>query len=106
MMFDFPLSQGGALPAAVTAAEIYAEYPRKQGKIAAMKAIGKAMLRENPAHLLERTKAFAAVVARWPAEAKPHFIPHPATFFNEGRYDDDPATWERKGSSKGRASFA
>lgn len=89
-----------------TAEEIYQAFPRKQGKIDAIAAIKKAMKREDPAHLLERTKAFAIAVDRWPADEKPRFIPHPATWFNRGSYDDDPQTWQRKNTGKGRASFA
>lgn len=88
-----------------TSEEIYQAYPRKQGKIDALKAITKAMRRENSAHLLERTKAFAEAVSLWTEDDRKRFTPHPATFFNRGSYDDDPATWVRK-SHKGRASFA
>jgi hypothetical protein len=88
-----------------TAEDIYAAYPRKVGRGAAIKAIQKAakliapkpssMTRFSPYEvLLERTQAFAKATASWP-EADRHFICHPATWFNRGSYDDDPKEWER-----------
>ena len=54
--------------------------------------------RRGAAHLLDRVTAYAAAVATWP-EADRQFIPHPATWFNRGSYDDDPATWQRRGAT-------
>lgn len=76
---------------------IYAAYPRKQAKLAAIAAIQRALKRKDavtpgPAYLLERTQAYAAAVATWPAEER-QYIPLAATFFNQGRYDDNPALW-------------
>lgn len=85
---------------------IYAAYPRKVGKMAALKAIttaissratdGMEKLSKSEAALilLEKTRAFAAAVATWPARDRP-FIPHPATWFNRGSYLDDPKEWQR-----------
>lgn len=97
----------GSTPAGstITADAIYAAYPRKVGRGAAIKAIQKAakligpkatsMTRFCPyAVLLERTQAFAKATASWP-EADRHFICHPATWFNQERYNDDPKEWER-----------
>jgi len=104
----------------VTAESIYAAYPRKVGKQAAIKAIKKVIRagkknedwmceqmgaidtdNDRPMAgptvetvLLERTKAYAAATASWPAADK-QFIPHPATWFNRGSYDDDPKEWVR-----------
>lgn len=75
-------------------AEIYAAYPRKVGKMAAKKAIEKALKHKTRAELLEATKAFAAAVAQWPDECR-KFVAHPATWFNRGSYDDDRAEWQR-----------
>jgi hypothetical protein len=74
---------------------IYAAYPRKVGKDAALKAIT-TRIKEGVAteHLLERVNAFSDAVSRWPKHAR-RFIPHPSTWFNEGRFEDDPAEWER-----------
>lgn len=79
---------------------IYALYPRKVGRLAAVKAIGKAamLLREREpdalAYLLERVRLYATAVAMWP-ESERHYCPHAATWFNQGRYDDNPKEWER-----------
>jgi hypothetical protein len=74
---------------------IYAAYPKKVGRAAAIKAI-KAAIKAgvDPARLHERTKAYAAAVAKWPAEDRA-YIPNPATWYNQGRWDDDPAAWVR-----------
>lgn len=86
---------------------IYDAYPRKQGKQDALKAIAKAVKIAGAVRLLERTQAYASATALWSDDDR-QFIPHPATWFNRGSYDDDPATWERKtsGDDKGRALFA
>lgn len=97
----------GSTPAGstTTAEDIYAAYPRKIGRGAAIKAIQKAAKLIGPdprsttrfcpyAVLLERTQAFAKATASWP-EADRHFICHPATWFNQERYNDDPNEWER-----------
>lgn len=84
--------------------EIYSVYPRKQGKKDALKAINAALKACPKQHLLDRTKAFALAVQAW-SPADRQFIPHPATWFNRGSYDDDPAQWVRKASTL-RASFA
>lgn len=79
----------------ITAEMIYAAYPRKVGKQAAVKAINKAAKRVGSlSELLFCTKAYAAATATWPAADK-QFIPHPATWFNRGSYDDDPKEWVR-----------
>lgn len=75
--------------------ELYQSYPRKVGKEAALKAIAKAIKKVPSDQLLKATRDYAAATARWPEDAK-QFIPHPATWFNQGRYEDDPKEWERK----------
>lgn len=89
---------------AISAETIYDAYPRKEGRQDALKAIAKAIKHHPPAKLLERTRAYAAAVAEWPPEDNPRFIPHPATWFNGGRYDDDPSTWERRASPHAKAT--
>ena len=72
------------------AEEIYQSYPRKIAKANALKAIAKVLASGREADwLLERVEAYAAAVAA----QDPKFIPHPATWFNGGRFDDDPAEW-------------
>lgn len=93
-------ASGGACEA------IYDRYPRKEGRRAALTAIDKAIVRlrkgeagqnmaaeEAAAFLLERTSAYAeSPVGRQPDRTK---IPHPTTWFNQGRYGDDPANWRQ-----------
>ena len=82
---------------------IYAAYPRKVGKPAALKAIA-AALRTAPTDadgLLKLTKMYAAAVATWQEHDK-QFVPHPSTWFRQERFKDDPATWERKDTRNGR----
>ncbi len=80
---------------------IYAVYPKKVGRIAALLAIKKALecIGKEPnrpadaaAWLLERVQAFAAS----PAGQAGRFTPSPKTFFNDGRYDDDPTAWQQR----------
>lgn len=71
---------------------IYSAYPRKVAKLEALTAITKALQNTDAETLLKATKAYAAAVSRWPKD-RHQFIPMPATWFNGGRYMDDPATW-------------
>lgn len=71
------------------AERIYGVYPRKVGRPVALRAIARAIAKVGFAELLNRTAAFAAAVAG----KDPQFIPHPATWFNQERFADDPATW-------------
>ncbi len=81
------------------AENIYSHYPRKEARQVAIKAILSAQKKCGSVFLLDRVKAYSAAVALWPDGDK-KFVPHPATWFNQGRYDDDPATWVREGSAK------
>jgi hypothetical protein len=75
--------------------EIYYAYPRRVGKQKAFIAIRKALTvidvehNESAAWLLERVQMYA----RSSAGQAGKFTPYPATWFNQGRYDDDPAEW-------------
>ncbi len=73
---------------------LYALYPRHIGKEAALKAIGKALEKEPEEKLVAAVNRFKFATDRWPKDER-QFIPHPATWFNEGRYEDDPAEWDR-----------
>lgn len=81
-----------------SSSDIYCAYPRKVGRKKA-EAIIQSLLAKNPesfaADLLAKTKAYADATARWPAGSE-QYIPHPATWFGQERFNDDPATWERK----------
>lgn len=82
-------------------------YPRKVGKIAALKAWYKALrtiaARGSPpmgseaaaAWLAERASAFA----RSDAGQRGEFTPHPSTWLNQARYDDDDGEWRRTDGS-------
>jgi len=70
------------------ALEIYEAFPLKVGKPKALVAIRKAMEEVPASRLLELTKTFAA--SRPPGTP---FTPHPTTWYNQKRYEDDPATW-------------
>ncbi len=77
---------------AKTVNAIYQEYPKKAGKGAALKSIEKALGKVDFDLLLSKTKEFAAAVGKWPVDRK-SFIPNPATWYNQERWDDDPSTW-------------
>ena len=84
------------------AADIYAAYPRKVGKPAAVRAIQRA-LRTYPVELLlERTTIYATICGSVPM-AQRRFIPHPATWFNRERFNDDQETWLISASTNGKA---
>jgi len=68
---------------------IWAEYPRRVGKPDAIKKIVSALKKENFEKLLSRTKLYADMTSN----KERHFIPHPATWFNQERYNDDPDEW-------------
>ena len=71
-------------------------YPRKVGKQAAAKAfqaVSKVSTRQAAA-IVTAAQAYGASVAKWPKDRQ-EYVPHPATWLNQGRYDDDPAEWAR-----------
>lgn len=84
--------------------QVYAAYPKKVGRKEALRAIAKALKANTADKLLERTKAYAEAVANWPTDDM-RFVPHPATWFNQGRYDDDPEQWNRVETNGKRAGW-
>ena len=62
--------------------EFWQEYPRKTGKEAARRAWEKASARVGADAILAGLRA-----ALWPSDSQ--FIPHPATWLNQGRWDDE-----------------
>jgi hypothetical protein len=72
---------------------IYQAYPRHVGKLAALKAIRKALERPGVAYdwLLERTQAYvaSAYVQDALGTDDEKFVPHPATWFNRGHFYDE-----------------
>lgn len=85
------------------AERVYELYPKKVGRDAALVAITKALQKNTVEYLLDKTSQFARCVADWPSSYR-YFqdgadrCPHPSTWFNEGRYADDPSTWKRAGA--------
>jgi hypothetical protein len=61
-------------------------YPRKVGKEAARRKFARAV--EQGVTL----DAMLATIEQWRGEwaSRPQFTPHPATWLNQGRWDDDP----------------
>lgn len=85
------------------AEEVYALYPKKVGRDDALKAITKALKHHPKEYLLDKVSQFAAAVQAWPTSYR-YFqdggdrCPHCATFFNQGRYADEPREWRRAGA--------
>lgn len=69
---------------------IYTTYPKKVGRPAAIRAIRRALAKHGFDFLLERTRLYAQT-----CNTPVQFIPYPSTWFNEERFNDDPATWRR-----------
>jgi hypothetical protein len=84
---------------------IYQAYPRHEGKKAALKAISVAMRATPASDLLKKVMEYAAAVKKWPDSFRytkegRDLVPHPATWFNEGRFMDDPKAWEQRSKPK------
>lgn len=69
--------------------EIYEAYPLKRAKPDALRAIGKAATKHPHAFLLSQTQAYAAA-----RNGDMSYVPNPATWFNQERFNDDPSTWK------------
>lgn len=69
-------------------------YPRRVGKKQAHKAFAAALREVDFETLMAATHAFAAS-----DKARGDFCPHPTTWLNQGRWDDDPATWQDHGGN-------
>lgn len=77
------------------AENMYEEYPRKVAKRYAISKIMAAIHNGNdPVKMLEATKKFAASWRGCTSDDL-RFCPHPATWFNQERFNDDPSTWVR-----------
>jgi len=72
-----------------TAIEIYNLYPKKVGKEAALKAIVKALSKVDSSELIGAVAEFANAKRG----SDPQYIPNPATWFNQSRWEDDRSTW-------------
>jgi hypothetical protein len=70
---------------------VYDAYPKKVGKPVALRSIAKAVKKFGFEELLAKTQKYAEAVKG----TDPQFIPNPATWFNQERFNDDPTTWKR-----------
>jgi hypothetical protein len=75
--------------------EFWRTYPRRVGKDAAKKAWGQAAKRADVACILAGARRFAEDPNR-----EPQFTAHPATWLNQGRWDDDPLPPRVNGHAK------
>lgn len=75
-----PIRQG------VGFAEFYMAYPRKVGKEAARRAFEKAARSTDPQLIVDGARRYASD----PNLPEKRFIPHPASWLNAGRWDDEP----------------
>jgi hypothetical protein len=76
------------------AERIYEAYPKKVAKPAALRAIKRALKDNTTEFLLERTRLFTTTY-----NGDPKYIPYPASWFNNHRFNDDPTTWRKTASS-------
>jgi len=91
------------------AESIYLSYPRKIGKntaIPATKRAAKRLAKEGNKDpitwLQERVVAYAASPAgQSPPDGSADYRPYPATWMNQGRYDDDESTWTQPNGDNG-----
>ena len=79
------------------AEKVYQAYPRKVAKPTALKAIQKQITKYGFDDVISKTELFAKSVQGEDLK----FIPHPATFFNQERFNDDPDTWSNCNSNSG-----
>lgn len=68
---------------AVPFEQFWQAYPRKVGKRAAELAFARALRRTTFEHIMDALRH-----AQWSSD--PQYIPHPTTWLNQGRYDDEP----------------
>ena len=110
---DKNLSPTASVPALSPEELIYQEYPRKEGRRKALTAIAAAVARirkgegvlapipdkrDAQAHLWRRTEAYAKSPAG--SRADKTLIPHPSTWFGQGRYLDDDSNWQLTGDTQ------
>ena len=89
-------AESGGFDLKAQAESIYQQYPRRVAKPRAIPAIKKAIKAIGYANL-------AVVVSQYRKAtegADLQYIPHPATWFNQERYNDDPRTWTRGENGK------
>src|SRR5678815_4026053 len=70
---------------------VYKQYPRRVGKKAALPKIAKAI---NAYGFDKIDLAVKTLADLWKNETDKQFCPHPATWFNQERFNDEPETWK------------
>jgi hypothetical protein len=93
---ELPLAEPKPAEPADPFNDFWKAYPRKVGKQAAAKAF-QAAAKANTSHsaaIVAAAMAYGQSVAKWPKDRQ-EYVPHPATWLNQGRFDDDPAEWAR-----------
>jgi len=93
-------------PVEPAAEQVYALYPKKVGRDEALRAISKQLKKHPLDYLLGKTNMFARAVDSWPVSYRytqdgRDLCPLPSTWFNQGRFADDPKEWRRFGARKG-----
>jgi hypothetical protein len=104
----------------ILAESIYPVYPRKVARGAALKAITKAVsavARRGATDLHPDFGGDTSLAAEWLKErtsaygrspqgqrTDKNYIPHPATWFNDARYEDDAEEWDQVGTPHAKSS--
>ena len=89
---NIPSTDSKPVPMTERCKRIYEAYPRKVGRAAALRAIVKACRVNDPATVEAAARKFGALWAHVPID-RMTYVPYPATWFNQERFLDDPATW-------------
>lgn len=103
------------------AADIYSVYPRRVARGAGLKAIAKAIstvAKRGATNLHPDSGGDTARAAEWlkgrtsayaespqGKRTDKNYIPYPASWFNDARYDDDPSEWNQAGNRSPRPRF-
>lgn len=69
-------------------------YPRKYGRGAAKRSFKVALKKVDYETLLNSTREYSEIVAQWPVDQQ-QYVPHPSTWLNQERWDDDRQEWKR-----------
>jgi hypothetical protein len=75
------------------AERIFQMYPRRVAKKKALAVIAKAIRTHGLERIETATRQFATA---WAGQSDLQYCPHPATWFNQERYLEDPCTWNRE----------
>lgn len=81
--------------------QIYELYPRKVGKKEALKKIEIALREINFDEMCRIVSLYAECVKN----KDPDYVPYPATWFNKGRYLDDPKEWKSKEEAETKIEY-